>query len=535
MYNLLVVDDEDIAIRGITHGIDWSDMPIGELFTAYDAEEAKELLLSQRIDILLSDIDMPNVSGIELLRWTNEHRPGTVTLFLTGHADFGYAQQAVQLDCFDYLLKPIDHGELKRCIAAAIGKAEEQRRLSEIRSTFNHYSELWRKQRPALVERFWQDLFHYRLSIHPNGLEPMMESYEIPLKAPSPVRIILVSIEEWREEWSARDEEIMTYALKNAAAELMLGGRNGTVVQEANGILYVIAYEPELDVEEAVASRCRHFIEKAKDMLHCGLSCYIGKPVPVQEARGSMHALLEREKRNVSRSGAVHTMDPASAELKADTAPQGVPFADWGTLLGLGKRTELAYRVDAVFDRMQGQGTDYTYVAAFYFGFMNMVFAWLHERSVGAADVFPGGEWEEGSGALKSLARLRVWTHGICDGIIAYSAQRGGPVSGTVEKVQRYMRERLQEEFSREAAAEYVYLNPAYLSRLFRKETGKSLTDFLMELRIVKAREELANTNNRISDIAQSVGYSNFSHFSQIYKRMTGLTPQEYRKKYQNI
>ncbi|MDQ6423391.1 helix-turn-helix domain-containing protein [Paenibacillus sp. LHD-117] len=534
MFNLLVVDDEDIAIRGIQQGIDWSDTEIGELFTAYDAEEAKELLLQHRIDILLSDIDMPNENGIELLRWVNENRPDAVTLFLTGHADFVYAQQALHLDCFDYLLKPIDHAQLKSCIAEAVQKVKEQRQFHEIKDTFRKVSEQWRQQRPALVERFWQDYIHYRLSVHPSRLEPVLDTYEIPLLANSFVHIIVVSIEQWREEWSARDEEIMTYAVKNAAAELLLGERAGTVVQEPNGMLYVIGYNPEPEADADLASRCSHFIEQCRTMLHCQLSCYAGSPVTLQEARSSIQSLLEQEKNNVTQGGAV-LIEADWVKERSAGGPTEFPFTDWSSLLSLGKRTELAYRIDECFDRMLEQKADYTLLASFYFGFMNMLFGWLNERMLQASDVFAGNEWEDGQQSLKSVARLRAWTHRVCAMTAAYSSEKGKAVSHAVEKVQAYMKEHLHEDFSREQAAKLVYLNPAYLSRLFRKETGLTLTDYLVELRMGKARAELANTNHRISDIAVAVGYSNFSHFSQAFKRATGLSPQEYRKKHQKL
>lgn len=120
MYNVLVVDDEIVAIRGIVKGIDWSSLPIANMFTALDAEEARDILTSNRIHVVVSDIDMPKENGIKLLNWVNEHSPRTVTIFLTGHADFVYAQQAVQLNCFEYLLKPIDHNLLKASVVRAL-------------------------------------------------------------------------------------------------------------------------------------------------------------------------------------------------------------------------------------------------------------------------------------------------------------------------------------------------------------------------------------------------------------------------------
>ncbi|OUS73988.1 hypothetical protein B1748_21850 [Paenibacillus sp. MY03] len=534
MYNLLVVDDEDIAIRGIRHGIDWSDTEIAELFVAYDAEEAKEMMQEHRIDILLSDIDMPGDNGIELLRWVNGNKPDTVTLFLTGHADFVYAQQAVHLDCFDYLLKPIDHAQLKQCIAAAAMKVKEQRQLVEIKDTFAMVSEQWRQQRPAMVERFWQDYLHDRVSTHPSRLEPILGTYDIPLQGDSLIRMIVVSIEQWREEWSARDEAIMTYAVKKAAEELLLEGRAGTVVQEPNGMLYVIDYHPHPEEESGLESRCLHLIQQCRTLLHCQLSCYAGSPVLLQEARAEAQRLLEQEKNNVSQGGTVW-LHAEPGKSKSNHTAYEFPFADWSSLLSLGKRTELAYRVDECFDRLLERKANYTELASYYFGFMHMLFGWLNERTLQASDVYPANEWEDGAAALKSLSKLRAWTHRICMMTADYSSKNGKVVSSAVEKVQQHMKEHLHEDFSREQAAELVYLNPAYLSRLFRKETGLTLTDYLAELRMTKAKTELANTNNRISDIAVSVGYSNFSHFSQAYKRVTGLTPQEYRKKFQNI
>jgi two-component system response regulator YesN len=108
-------------------------------------------------------------------------------------------------------------------------------------------------------------------------------------------------------------------------------------------------------------------------------------------------------------------------------------------------------------------------------------------------------------------------------------------VSNAVVKVLQFIEKNVNLDLNRDEIAEQVYLNPAYLSRLFRKETGKSLTDYMSELRVEKAKRQLENSNIKISDIAVSVGYSNFSHFSQLFKKLTGMSPQEYRKKYQDL
>jgi two-component system response regulator YesN len=136
---------------------------------------------------------------------------------------------------------------------------------------------------------------------------------------------------------------------------------------------------------------------------------------------------------------------------------------------------------------------------------------------------------------MKSLGAMRMWSMQVLGRAAEYMGGLGKDVSQTVVKVRQFIDENLHLDLNRETIAEQVYLNPAYLSRLFRKETGQSLTDYMVDHRLAKAKVELARTSVKISDIASSVGYCNFSHFSKLFKKMTGMTPQEYRRRHQDI
>jgi two-component system response regulator YesN len=100
----------------------------------------------------------------------------------------------------------------------------------------------------------------------------------------------------------------------------------------------------------------------------------------------------------------------------------------------------------------------------------------------------------------------------------------------TIEKVKSYIRSNLDRELSRNEIADHVFLNPEYLSRLFRKETGQALIEYITQERIQTAIGYLVRTNMPVSIIASKVGHSNFSHFSKIFKKVTGMTPNEYRQ-----
>ncbi|WP_408071974.1 response regulator [Butyrivibrio sp. JL13D10] len=118
--HVLLVDDDRFVIAALQKGIAWESLGITEVFTANNISTAKSITENNRIDLLLSDIDMPHGSGLDLLNYLRETGNNVPTIFLTNYADFSYAQKAIELKSFHYFLKPIDYAELTRIIKKAI-------------------------------------------------------------------------------------------------------------------------------------------------------------------------------------------------------------------------------------------------------------------------------------------------------------------------------------------------------------------------------------------------------------------------------
>ena len=122
---ILIVDDEIYAVEAIREMIDWQTLGIDEVLTAYSMRQAQKQLSEKSVDILLCDIEMPQGTGLELVSWTREQNMQLVTVFLTSHANFSYANQAIRLETFDYILKPADPEELTGVLAKAVQRASE--------------------------------------------------------------------------------------------------------------------------------------------------------------------------------------------------------------------------------------------------------------------------------------------------------------------------------------------------------------------------------------------------------------------------
>lgn len=134
-YSILLVDDDDLSLQAFQLGVDWQKIGITTVRMAHRKQEAIGILESQPVDILLTDIEMPGGSGIELIRWVSEHQPRVVRIFYTCHAEFAYAQEAVKLGALDYLLKPVSCEELASIVQRAIAlvrRGREGERLAQI-------------------------------------------------------------------------------------------------------------------------------------------------------------------------------------------------------------------------------------------------------------------------------------------------------------------------------------------------------------------------------------------------------------------
>lgn len=534
--NLLVVDDEYYAVKGITQGIDWSDLSIAHIYEAMDARMAKQILTEQHIDILISDIEMPGENGLSLLDWACAHSPETKTIFLTGHANFHYAQKAVQLGSFDYVLKPIDHDDLKIIVAKAIVQIRAEKEFLSFHETYKIYSELWHQQLPALVERFWQDLLSHRIDYSPERLETYFRQIYLPLKPDSHVTPILISIEQWRLVLDTHDEDIMEYAIRKAASEVILQDDLGVVFEDYKGNHLAIVYptdESAIRLEE-LQGRCRQFIQACDQYFHCFVSCYIGTPEPLSTLERAVQSLLSKERNNTEQTNSV-ILDRGQESVRNGCRQmlyQLPPFSDWSAFYETGKKEELLGRIEEYFHHMQQCEIGPEFLEAFYYGVLHMVYSTHHRKGLSVRSL-KGVKQPDDANALRSLQHLKSWACLLIESGIELLAANHRNVSALTGKALAYIAEHLHEEgLSREQIAASVYLNPAYLSRLFKRETGLSLTDYIVSQRIDTAKALLIEGASKISNIAEATGYSHLSYFAKSFKRMVGMTPQEFRKQF---
>lgn len=152
---LLIVDDEYFAVQGVLDGVNWELLAFDEVLAAYSYTQAVEVFEKTEVEILLCDIEMPDESGLDLVEWVNANSPQTVCIILSCHSEFDFARQAVQLECMDYVLKPVRY----EVLTGVLGKAKEQVEKSRHRSMMENYGQLYLNQKAKAANKEYVDIF----------------------------------------------------------------------------------------------------------------------------------------------------------------------------------------------------------------------------------------------------------------------------------------------------------------------------------------------------------------------------------------
>ncbi|QJD85020.1 response regulator transcription factor [Cohnella herbarum] len=527
-YRMLIVDDELHAIEGVKADLDLEKLEIEGLFTAFNIRQAKDILTCESIDILLCDIEMPLGSGLELLSWVRVHHPSTITIFLTSHADFKYAKEALQLGCLDYLLKPVLTSDLEAVIRRAQNLIEQQSEMN--RNSQSH--RLWMRHHSLIIERFWLDLINHTTPNDPVAIYEQVERQQIPITENSIFLPILISVKHWRETLKPRDAKILEYALKKTAEEMLIENREGIVFQLDRDQLLILFFSDnwrQWDYGQ-LQDQSRKYIHFCNRHFYCALSCYFGQPVKAHCVADKVGFLKTKDRNNVAYFNQVFGED---GTMQSD---QSIILPDlnlWLSLLKKGTNEAVVQGMDIVLDDLiKHSKLDARILHQLHQDFLQALYSYLNMNELQAHQLFGDEESKRLSEtAGRSVNDMMNWVRHAVDKAL-HQTEVIRESESVVQNIKRYVATNIDQDLSREKMAEQVFLNPDHLSKLFKKETGYSLSDYVLSERIKLAKELLSQTRIPISAVASSVGYTNFSHFTKIFRKYAEMGPSEYRSQY---
>jgi two-component system, response regulator YesN len=529
--HLIIVDDESILVEELETTVEWEELGITKVFTAHNMNQAKHIFSNSHVDIMLCDIEMPQGTGLDLLTWVKNHSPKTETIFLTCHAEFSYAKEAIRLGSMDYLLKPVPTDELKKIVLKAANRIQENSQLLEYR----RYGEFWFKHQPIVIERFWIDILNRSIPTNKKSIKIEAELRNIPYEEEMKFLPLLVSIRRWHGRMDIQELKIIEFGIKNIISEVVLKeGSKGQIIELDKGKIGVILSmwnNPDLSLNE-IKNNMQTCIQTCNRHLLCDVTGYIGNEAFAHELPMMVDGLMEQERNNVTHDNEVLNWE----EQKDNLAPQhNLPDMDtWSIMLAEGSCNKLIDEITSYLEKKaRTKNFDANTLKYFQHDFIQMVYSTLKNKGIQAHQLLNDYDairlYDQSE---KSILDLMEWIKYTINSAFQYEYQMEQSQS-IVEKVKKIVELNMWNEITREDIANQCYLHPDYLDRIFKKKTGYSVSKFLVHERLTKAKELLEKTDLSISTIAVTVGYKNMSHFSTTFKKFTNFNPNDYRTHFQ--
>lgn len=528
--NVIIVDDAIQTVKAIKVSIDWERLGVIKVYTAYNISQAKEIIENYDIQIMVCDVEMPQGSGLDLIEWVKINSPQTENILLTCHAEFEYAKKAIELGTFEYLVKPIPFKELENIISKLIDKIKANSQLKE-------NSQYWKDNQRQIEGFFWYELIAGKISGNGNEIEAYAKKRNVIYN--KDLKYLLVLITKKRiisrlEDWN---ENSLLFALENIAKEIILNNipSSNMEIGEDQIVIIVPSKNNEEYNSENIKKSCINYIIECNKYLGCSVASYIGKYVSGEYLAEEFNLIQRADKNNVSFISKVIDLNDNKLDEYNEKEILLPNISEWSLMLHNGESETATREIKRYIDELvRAERINRKMLNNLHQDILQMLYSFLEQKGVQAHQLFDDAKSEIlYVKATATIDEMINWVNYVFDKSVNY-VEEVAKSQTVIEKVKTYIKENFDKDITRDDIANYVFLNPDYLSRTFKKATGLSLSEYLTEQRIEKSMMLLSTSNIQITSIATEVGYNNMNYFSKIFKKVTGTTPVEYRKKNQN-
>ena len=520
LYRVLLVDDEEDIREGISRKMDWLGLGFSLVGEAANGQDALELAESLRPDVILTDIKMPFMDGLELCRILTDRLPAARFVVFSGFDAFEYAKQAIQMNVVEYILKPINADELSavlRRLKEQLDRERAERRNVELLRS--RYTE----NLPVLRELFYANLLD-------GHIEPGTERE----------RAARLDIDLQGEEWavglayigSDRRDALSTLSIQNLLEETLTADRCKLSLYN-DWVAVIVSLTESFTIYDLIRVLDRVCTLAAS---YLGLTLTVGVGAPCKElsgmARSAAEARTALEYRSMVGRGQVIYI----GDLEPDGG-QVLTFeeADERTLTAavrLGSEQEVRDAAAALAGKIREANPSAGQYNLFLMELVTHLMKMTRRSGVGVEEVFGTGfPLPIQDSALPSLEELEDWCAERYLRLRTLIRRRQTDSAGqTVETAKEYIRQHYAEsDLSVEKLCAYLHLSSTYFSTLFKRETGTSFTAYVTTVRMEAAAEAIRGTEEKTYLIAQRCGYEDPNYFSYVFKRHFGVTPTKYR------
>lgn len=521
----VLADDEPLILKGLGKLIPWEEHGIDIIGLAYDGKELMDIIVERSPDIVISDISMPHLTGIDIIKEIKQRGLATKVVFISAYQEFAYARDAIAYGAIDYLVKPVKKSDLEAVIAKTISLINEEDEEDRRRNKLNL---LERKNRDDEVGGWLDGLTRGTLSAQSEGYLYLSGKLIGPMLAIGIVQIDPTGNDG--ERWPAQTRKLVEFAIANIVSESIDAHGHGYCFVRDGRHVFVIGFE-----EQGLPTLLGDAI-KANVSQYLKLNVSVGIGEPVRGLMGLQSSCEQAEEAlgmtyfaGLNRVIAYRKPEPrmdGEKELFAMQSEIITALTDGTWDIASEKLKSLLRVIEAaaIGNRQLAVTTSFSAVLH--------IVQEVKKSDVPMSDL--GFDIQHLQNRLGMYETFGEMSGGVRDMLQELYDRIGDYPDNNKEqkliaRVLQYIDQHYAEDISLESVATIAFMNPYYFSSFFKKQVGRNFKQYVTELRMEGAISLLKNTDLMVYQIAERVGYNNARHFSDMFKKQTGKLPQEYK------
>jgi two-component system response regulator YesN len=538
MYTLLIADDERIMVEGIKTSIDWASYDIEVAGIAYNGNEALEKAKELKPDIILTDIRMPGITGIEMIKQLKAIKQDAKVIVISAYEQFEYAQAAINLGVLSYLTKPLKKQNILDEVIKARDIIAKER---EEKESLRRLEKLYERNIPILREHYLNSMMMGSIKVSGN-LISQFDIYKIDLGCKNTGVFVcsIDNIEEAADEFFEKSIQMLNLILIDTINHTLPSDISRVTFQSYNNEIVTVyslngRYE---DSEEQIKEYSRrikdNYFNETETSISIGVGCIYED---ISDISRSYHeaskALNYREVRG-------HNTVISFNEIENSEKSQSFVLEDLNDILVSIERgitscdsKEVLHYVGDITARLKSSKVPFYYVQQVYCQLVSVLLRTIFDMSIKPEQIYSANsDLYIELFKYKSFDELDKWYKKIivntCNILSKNNESR---MNSVINRAIEYMQNHCGEDITLLDVAEHVSFNHQYFSRLFKEETGVQFIEYMKKLKIEKAKELLKNSNKKVYEICDELGYQSVQYFSTLFKSVTGMTPHEYKTK----
>lgn len=534
MLQILLVDDEQYVVDDLELAFPWQEFGIEKVYKAYSGPQAIQVMEQVPVDIVITDIAMPGMSGLELVKQVRRTHRRIKCILLTGYAEFEYAREALQQGVVEYLVKPLDHQKLRAALESTIKTIQ-----TELDRTASYQQALlaFKEHLPALKDKLLAELIQGK-AYPEERLKDKLAGYQLNFRLQDPVFLFLIRLEEHFTNFGLDSQLLFEYAVTNIACELLEEGFEVWHCRDAYENLVFLVKSREGDpadpgkILKQLTHKTHQLHSSVNEYLNGGISVILSYPgVFPQDIRSMYDDSLSALRQQVGNDQGYfisltdkQKSSPVQPLKDLYASPTLMHLLETGQWQGYKERLQ---QMKDFSNSLPAYNEEYIEeIRSMILGSFHYI---AHKNHALLSDLV-GRELLEKT-LFRSVSQLITWGETMVDTLQGKLERdtRNNRLD-IIKDIQSCIAANLAQA-SQQFVADAVSLHPAYVSRLFKQVTGTSISEYILNLKMEQAVASLRDSDLKIYEISEQLGYANSQYFIKVFKEQFGMTPQDYRGK----